>query len=178
MPGSGKGTQGKLLAQAFPGKYAYFEAGSVLRLFEQSNENAFSDYMKETIDKGLLVDDNFIIALFDAFLVTLHPGQAMIIDGFPRKLFQMYSFRDRIYKHKRDVVGLNFAVSQEETLKRLTLRARQDDTQAAIQERIDAYNEETLPVIKHFEQVGRLITIDANQSIEAIHADVLKRLTA
>jgi adenylate kinase family enzyme len=42
--------------------------------------------------------------------------------------------------------------------------------------RLNLFEKETLPVIKYFEQIGKLITIDADQSVDMVYKDFLKQL--
>jgi adenylate kinase len=78
---------------------------------------------------------------------------------------------------KRDFVIIHLQLSKEIALERMMKRAqiewRTDDTPEVIEQRIDIFIHETINVIKHFEALGKVITIDANGSVEEIQA-VLK----
>ena len=60
-----------------------------------------------------------------------------------------------------------------------TLIRRPDDASAAsILTRIDLYNEQTRPLIEHYHRKGLLRRIDANQSIDAVSADLRSAIDA
>lgn len=57
-----------------------------------------------------------------------------------------------------------------------TLERRGDDTTSALDTRLTQYRELTLPVCDYYAASNRLIRIDASQSREAIHADILEAI--
>ncbi len=83
-------------------------------------------------------------------------------------------------KYQRDFIWVHFYLSKEKAIERLLQRAkeqnRKDDTEESIIKRLDNFEKETLPVIKYFEQIGKLITIDADQEIEHVYNDFLTKL--
>ena len=54
------------------------------------------------------------------------------------------------------------------------LITRSDDTSVAINARLDFYEERIVPVVKYYEDENKLIKINGEQSIEAIHKDILE----
>jgi adenylate kinase family enzyme len=60
--------------------------------------------------------------------------------------------------------------------KRAATEARKDDTPEAMERRIAVFENETLPVIKHFESLGKVITVNADDTIENIQADLRTKL--
>jgi adenylate kinase family enzyme len=81
---------------------------------------------------------------------------------------------------KRDFVIIHLALSKEQALdrmiKRATIEWRKDDTPEAMEQRIDIFIHQTLRVIKHFEKLWKVITIDANGSIESIQEQLKYQL--
>ena len=65
-----KWTQASLILDKFADEYSYFEAGNILRALK-STDNALWNYMKKTIDKWNLVDDGIIVALLEAYFLTI-----------------------------------------------------------------------------------------------------------
>jgi adenylate kinase family enzyme len=41
---------------------------------------------------------------------------------------------------------------------------------------LDIFEKETLPVIKYFEQIGKLIVVDADQPIDVVYKKFLEQL--
>jgi adenylate kinase len=175
--GSGKGTQARMLEEHFIGQYRYFESGAIMRALE-SNDNAIGSYVKAGMDQGKLIDDSLVVALFDAFYVTLQPTQAMIVDGFPRNVPQMHSFLDRMYRYKRSIMGLWIDVPKEIAIERAMQRGRPDDTRESVEKRINTYYEQTMPTIDYLSHFGQLIKIDGTQTPDAVFKDIMKELRA
>jgi adenylate kinase len=173
--GSGKGTQAKMLVEHFLGQYRYFESGAILRALE-SNDNAIGSYVKVLMDQGKLLHDALVVALFDAFYVTMKDSQRMIVDGFPRDIPQMHSFLDRMYRYNRQIIGIWIDVPKEVAVERAMQRGRPDDTQASVENRINTYYEQTMPIIDYIQHFGKLVKIDGTQPVEKVFADVLQAL--
>lgn len=175
---SGKGTQADLLMKALK-SYQYFEPGNILRALK-SNDNVLGEHIKSSMDQGKMVDDAIVFGLFDIYQHLLKSDQNMLIDWFIRTLPQMHYFLYQEYFHKRGLVGIHFALSKEKAIERIMNRAatewRVDDTKDAIERRLNIYEKETTPVIEYLDKVGKIIHIDADQSVEKIFEDTLAAL--
>ena len=53
---------------------------------------------------------------------------------------------------------------------------RDDDREEVIRERLDAYERQTKPVAEYYLQLGRLVTIDGDQPVDKVTADILKEI--
>ncbi len=178
IQGSGKGTQADLLMKELK-NFQYFEPGNILRALK-SNDNVLGNHIKTAMDQGKMVDDGIIFGLFDIYEHLLKPGQNMLIDWFMRSLPQMYYFLHEEYSHKRGFVWIHFNLSKEKAIERIMGRAakewRVDDTKEAIERRLGIYEKETKPVIDHLDKMGKMIHIDADQSVEKIFDDTIAAL--
>lgn len=178
IQGSWKGTQADLLMKKLQG-YEYFEPGQILRALK-SNDNVLGEHIRECMDQGKMVDDAIIFGLFDVYQHLLKPGQHMLIDGFLRTLDQLYYFFNQQYKHKRDFVGIHYVLDKEDAIKRIVARAkiehRTDDTEKSVRTRLDIYEKETKPVIEYLDSLGKIVHINADQSIEDIYKETLATL--
>ena len=178
MQGCGKGTQADMLLKKFK-NYQYFEPGNILRALE-SNDNVIGHHIRASIDQGKMVDNEIVFELFDIFGHLLKKGEAMLVDGFLRTVSQMYYFLNTEYRQRRDFVGIYYKVSKKTALKRLLGRAklegRKDDNAKSMSQRIAIYEKETLPVIKYFESIGKLIVVDAEGIKEKAYKETLKKL--
>ncbi|MDD3263130.1 MAG: nucleoside monophosphate kinase [Candidatus Absconditabacteria bacterium] len=178
IQGSGKGTQADLLMKKLEG-YLYFEPGQIFRALK-SNDNILGEHIRDRMDKGQMVDDAITFGVFDVYQHLLKPGNYMLIDGFLRTLEQMYYFLTQEHKHKRDFVGIHYNLDKEEAIKRLYNRAklegRKDDTEKSISTRLDIYEKETKPVIEYLDGLGKIIHINAHQSIEDIYKETVESL--
>jgi adenylate kinase family enzyme len=103
-----------------------------------------------------------------------------MVDGFPRSMFQAEFMTKKMEEYTRDFIVIHFELSKEKAIERMKKRAetegRTDDTLEAMNTRIDAFMNETLPMIKYFESLGKVITINADDTIEHIQADLRKKL--
>jgi adenylate kinase len=53
---------------------------------------------------------------------------------------------------------------------------REDDRDEVIRERLDTYEHQTKPVAEYYMALGRLVTVDGDQSPEAVSASILKEI--
>ncbi len=173
--GSGKWTQAKKLVDHFIGQYRYFESGAILRALE-SNDNAIGSYVKVLMEQWKMLHDSLVVALFDAFYVTLRKDQRMIVDGFPRDIPQMHSFLDRMYRNNHEIIGIWIDVPKDVAVERAMQRGRPDDTKESVETRINTYYEQTMPIIDYIEHFGKLVKIDGTKSVEEVFQDILKSL--
>ena len=167
----GKGTQAKVLLKDLP-NHRYFEMGQTLRAL-MLNENMIGNYIKDVVNSGKMIDDFITHDLFHTSLKIAETNKKnLIIDGFPRLATQAKFFSKKMQEMNRDFIVIHLELSKEQALKRMmkrvTIEGRKDDTPEAMQQRIDIFMHETLSVIKHFEEMGKVITIDANGSIDEI----------
>lgn len=89
-PGSGKGTQGRLLSQHF--QIPYLASGDLLRrAIEQ--KSALGRQVQSYVERGLYVPDHLMVPAVMAELETLYRqnGRGVILDGFPRTREQAVS---------------------------------------------------------------------------------------
>lgn len=178
IQGSGKGTQADLLMKTLT-NYQYFEPGNILRALK-SNDNVLWNHIKTSMLQGKMVDDGVIFGLFDIYEHFLKHGQNMLIDWFMRSQPQMYYFLTQEYVNKRGFVWIHYNLSKEKAIERIMSRAakewREDDTKEAIERRLAIYEKETKPVIDHLDKMGKMIHIDADQSVEKIFDDTIAAL--
>jgi adenylate kinase family enzyme len=103
-----------------------------------------------------------------------------MVDGFPRAMEQAEFMKKKMEEYGRDYIIIHFELSKEKAIERMKKRAeiesRSDDTIEAMQTRIEAFMNETLPVIKHFEGLGKVITINADDTIENVEKELEKKL--
>ncbi|MGI9214370.1 MAG: adenylate kinase family protein, partial [Gammaproteobacteria bacterium] len=84
-PGSGKGTQAELLSKQF--LMRHLSTGELLRQAILNSTN-LGIQAKAAIEAGQLVSDDIIINLVKDEIVKLKETKGLILDGFPRNLFQ------------------------------------------------------------------------------------------
>lgn len=175
----GKWTQANIFLQNNP-NYKYFEAGNIFRALS-SNKNIFSNYVSSRIQAWLLVEDKLVFWLFDCGTDLLSEWEYMLLDGFPRNIDQKNYFTKQWTNKWRDFVCVNFDLSREKAIERIKKRAieqwRMDDAnEETINKRLETFYSETMPVIQAFESEWKVITIDADRTIEEIYNDMHSKL--
>lgn len=179
VQGSGKGTQGKMLLKDYPDAI-YMEMGQLCRAF-MSNDNGIWNYIRHLVENGLMVD-NFIThdLLHTTIQIAQKEGKGIMMDGFPRLMEQAEFMIKKMAEYGRDYTIVHFQLSKEKALermkKRASIEARKDDTPEAMERRISIFENETLPVIEYFASLGKLVTINADDTIENIQAALRKNL--
>lgn len=152
-PGSGKGTQGKILGQ-IPGFY-HLSCGEVFRTIDTSSDlgKTFLHYSS----KGLLVPDDVTVKMWQhnmharTVLSDYKPNvDLLVLDGIPRNVHQAKLLQKHI-----DVLCIIHLVckDKEQMIKRLRRRAlkenRVDDAKEdVIRKRWEVYERETYPVLE------------------------------
>jgi adenylate kinase family enzyme len=105
----------------------------------------------------------------------------MLTDGFPRTMPQLHFFLAEECKNKRDFVWVYYDISRETAIERILNRAKEqnradDMDMNTINRRLDTFEKETLPVIKYFESIWKLITVKADVSVDEIYQDMIKQV--
>ena len=146
-----------------------------------SNDNLIGKYIKDVVNHGRMIDNFITHDLIDTSLqIAQNNNKYIIIDGFPRVQEQAEFFSQKMQQMGRDFMVIHLElpkeIALERMMKRATLEWRGDDTPEVMQQRIAIFTHETLNVIKHFEELGKVITINANDSIEHIQAALHSKL--
>jgi len=169
-PGSGKGTQGKVLAASLG--IPQVSTGDLLRAAVKAG-TALGTQAKGYIDQGLLVPDEIIVGLIREILDSEGGRNGVLMDGFPRTVAQAEAV-DRILEGKQarvDHVAL-LVVDEQELVQRLLARAakegRSDDNLASIQQRLRVFHQQTEPLIAYYERQGVVRRVQGSGDIDAI----------
>src|SRR6185436_11013836 len=151
-PGSGKGTQGKILG-AIPG-FFHTACGDIFRSLDLQSEMGRIAW--EYSSRGELVPDEFTVKLWKQYIKGVemvnrfHPEtEILVLDGIPRNVKQAKLLDDTI-----DVVGVIHLrcadmTKMVERLRRRALRENRfdDASDEVIRRRLEVYERETRPVL-------------------------------
>jgi len=123
-PGSGKGTQAKLLAQKFG--YVHLSTGDLLRALAEKNNIAEDEKnaLKE-MQAGKLVPDWLVYRLsFNEIKNIIDQNKGVVLDGAIRNLEQAQKFHEFFVENnlEKEVQVIEVKLSDEETINRLTKR--------------------------------------------------------
>jgi len=189
-PGSGKGTQAKLLMQCLG--IPQISTGDMLREHIQAGD-PLGQEISGVMQTGALVADEQVNALVEERLARPDCARGFILDGYPRTRQQADKLVRWLGSKGIDELVIHLLVDYNSLITRLTGRRqcpkcgtlynlvskppkidevcdldgtklviRADDSAAVIQERLDAYERQTRPLIEFFrQQRRRLLEIDA-----------------
>ena len=176
-PGSGKGTQAKLLAKEL--NISHLSTGDILRE-KLSDGDSLSIKLKEIMASGNLVSDEILNQIIANKLMSEECGNGFILDGYPRTISQS-DFLLTFFKSNSLILNvifnfkIDFKLVQERIILRSKQEQREDDNIDVIKTRLDKYIEETYPVsqffLKNFSQ--NFFTIDASQEVYKIQKELM-----
>jgi len=176
-PGSGKGTQAKMLGLVVGARV--YSSGARLREMAASG-SYFGNRTKVVMERGDLMPVWVSQYLFEEALIKLEPADAIIFEGSCRILEEAMRFHEAAVWLGRPYIAVYIDapedVLRERLLKRAGVEGRADDNAAALQERFDKFTELTSKSLEYFKNEGTLVTINGNQSVDEVHAAVLKAL--
>ncbi len=185
--GAGKGTQCVRLSRHFV--VPHISTGDMLRTAVREGTE-LGAMAKQVMDAGGLVGDEIMIGLVEERLSALDAStRGYILDGFPRTIDQADAL-DRIAGDRPIDVVLDLNVPREIVLERISARRvcrdcgtnytavgvvpspwicdvcggdvtqRGDDTPESVNRRLDLYEEQTFPLIKHYNDQRRLVVVN------------------
>ena len=169
IAGSGKGTQGKMLADTRG--FHLVSMGEVLRMYVTGKQ-------REKMLAGGLLDDQEIIKIVDGVLSSLDDDEEVLMDGFPRTVAQADWLIGQVKAGRFDLkAAFHLVASREAVKQRLVKRARIDDVEAAIEERFNEYERSTAPVLDWLSKHGvKVVDINAERTPEEVNSDIVKYL--
>lgn len=203
-PGSGKGTQAKLLEKTLG--IPQLSTGDMLRAAIGAGD-ALGKKAKSFMDKGRLVPDDLMIDLIRSRIDQSDCGEGFLLDGFPRTVAQAKALDQMLGDVNKPINQVvSFAVDEDEIVKRLSGRItcsscgasfhetdrptkatgicdscgsdklikRDDDRPEVVRARLETFKAETKPVEAYYEKRGLLKKVDATGST----ADVGDRILA
>ena len=172
-PGSGKGTQAKLLEEKF--QLLQISTGDLFR-YELGNNTDLGQEARSYMDKGQLVPDEVTVKMLQSKLEKHPEARGYIFDGFPRTIPQSEAL-DALLEKRGEYVDQLIAldVPDDEIVVRLLERGktsgRSDDAnEEVIRNRIKVYDSETAPVFAYYEEHNKSIKIPGIGTIEEINA--------
>ena len=198
VPGSGKGTQAKLMAEKY--RVPQISSGDLLRQ-AVTEKTELGKRVESIIASGELVSDGIVIDAVTERLRSNESKRGFVLDGFPRTIPQAQQLDTRLGWMNRPLqlvlyFSLSPAVVKKRTLGRLecaecgasynryfsppakrgicdhcgskALAQRPDDNQRAVRARLDAYEQDTAPLITYFKAQHKLRTVEGEGEIQDI----------
>lgn len=202
-PGSGKGTQAKLLVEKY--KLPQISTGDMLRE-AVAEGTTLGRQAKASMDAGQLVSDDIVLSIIKERVTRPDARKGFILDGFPRNLQQAEAMDQLLTALGRPLnLALLVAVDVDALIQRLVgrrtclscgqmynvfyapphiegrcdacggrLRHRGDDNEETIGNRLRVFETHTLPVIEYYKEQGMLRTVQGVGEISDIFKAVTK----
>ncbi len=179
-PGSGKGTQAKLLSSKL--NIIHLSTGDILRE-KLKDDDDVSRKLNDIMSSGNLVSDELLNKIITQKLNSKDCVSGFILDGYPRTTNQsnfFLSFLNQKNLHLDFIFDFKIDVNlvQERILFRSQQEKRSDDNLTTIKTRIDKYMKETFPVSEYFRHKfeNNYFELDASEEISKIQKELIKIL--
>ena len=197
-PGSGKGTQAKMMAEAY--RVPQISTGDILRK-AVADKTEVGKKVAAMMDAGELVSDRIVIDAVTDQLRAPDSRRGFVLDGFPRTIPQAQELDTRLGWMGRPVqLVLHFLVDNKVLIKRVVNRmscancgaiynkqssppkkkgvcdqcgskklvSRTDDSEKTMRSRLEAYDRDTAPLISYYRAQHKLRSIPASSSMAHI----------
>jgi len=178
--GSGKGTQGVRVAEAFG--IPVVSTGDIFRANIKGG-TALGAQVSEITARGDLVPDELTSEIVRDRLSQEDAADGFLLDGYPRNAVQVGHLDEFLGGRDEalDAVIL-LDVPREESIERLRVRSseqgRADDTAEGIAHRLDIYENETAPILDVYGERGIVDRIDGVGSLDEITERIFAALAA
>jgi adenylate kinase len=205
-PGSGKGTQSKILEKNF--NITQISTGDILRK-SIKNKTDLGNKAKFFIDQGKLVPDDLMIELIKELFSQKDFTDNWLMDGFPRTINQAIAFDKLLEELNKNIdVAIEVNVDKKILVKRITGRRickncqapyhiefkkpkvdnicdycgnndiyqRDDDKEEVVLNRLKVYEEQTSPLIDYYKNKNIYFKVDGTKNINEITSDIINIL--
>jgi len=202
-PGSGKGTQGKLLQERY--KIPQISTGDLLRAAVAAG-TPLGRQAKAAMDAGQLVSDEVVLGMIRERLAARDTHNGFILDGFPRNISQAQAIDQLLTEIGKPLeLTLLIEIDLDALMQRLTgrrtcascgwacniytspprvdgicdacggnLHHRADDNEETIGNRLRVYESQTAPLIDYYRGQNKLRSVQGVGDVKHIFAAVTK----
>lgn len=206
-PGSGKGTQAKVLAERF--QVPHISTGDIFRK-NLSEGTELGQLARHYMDQGLLVPDDVTEAMVKDRLGQADAQPGFILDGFPRNVAQGEHFQEMLREAGRSLTAVvHLLVRRDVLVVRLTGRRvcptcgatyhlefnppkvaghctvcsaelvqRPDDSLETVIKRLEVYDNETAPLVAFYQEQGLVLDFDGEMAVGALTDAIASRVSA
>ena len=200
-PGSGKGTQAKVLAAKFGAPH--LSTGDMLRE-HVAKGTPLGLKAKPIMERGELVPDSLVLRMVAERIERPDCSHGFVFDGFPRTVAQAQYLGELLRQHGfSNPFVIHMVISNMMLIRRLTGRRtcsiggeiynifdrppkvegicdndggeliqRPDDREEVIRARLRAYDKQTAPLVSYYRRLGFLVEIDASKSVPEVEQEI------
>ena len=202
-PGAGKGTQAELLTEKL--SIPAISTGNMLRE-AMANGSELGKQVKEIMESGALVPDDIILGIVAERVAEPDCANGFILDGVPRTLAQAEGLQEKGVRidHVVSIEIEDSIIEGRMTGRRVCpkcgasyhvvanppktegicdhcqaeLAIRKDDAPETVRHRLEVYHAQTEVLKDFYKNLGKLVLIEGNQSIEGANRDILEAIGA
>ncbi len=199
--GSGKGTQGKKLAELLD--LEIVEMGDILRNLADDSSDA-SKKIRKLLSEGVLLPSDLVNEILGNYLDKLGKRDNLLFDAYPRQAEQWKFLKQWLEENETRIdAAINLELDDEKCIQRLEHRVmskttgeifnnrtnpppanwdrddlvmREDDKPESVKRRLELYRSVTIPLIELYRKENLLMTVDASGTIEEVYALILSGL--
>ncbi|KAI1264080.1 adenylate kinase-domain-containing protein [Xylariaceae sp. FL1019] len=172
-PGSGKGTQCKLLAQAF--NLNHISIGDIMRQEMNRAGSEYASIIEQNMRAGTVAPKEVTIPVLKSHMLeALQQGTDLfVLDGFPRSLEQALFFEEVVAPIELVIV---LECPDATLVDRLLPRERFDDNLENIRKRLRTFHETTSKVVDLYRGRGKVKAVNAADAVETVHQQLVEVL--
>jgi adenylate kinase len=171
-PGSGKGTQARLLGER--AGVPAISTGDMLREAVRLG-TPLGLRARGIMEAGELVGDDVVVGLIRERIAAPDAREGFLLDGFPRTIEQARALDRLLEGNGQPLDGvINLLVPEKTLTERMLGRGegRSDDRPQTVAERLRVYREKTAPLVEHYRKLGLLSDVDGSGEIREIAARI------
>lgn len=200
-PGSGKGTQAKVLAGKFG--IPHLSTGDMLRE-NIAKGTALGEKAKPIMARGELVPDSLVLRMVAERIEQPDCSHGFVFDGFPRTVAQAKYLGEMLKRQGfKPPFVIHLVIGHTLLIRRLTGRRtckaggeiyniydrppkvegicdndggelvqRPDDREEVIRQRLLAYEKLTSPLVQYYRRLGFLHEVDASKSVPEVEQEI------
>jgi adenylate kinase len=202
-PGSGKGTQAKLLSEKL--RIPHISTGDILREAIKDKTD-LGKGAQSFLERGELVPDQIMLGIVKQRLKEADCQNGFLLDGFPRTIAQAKDLDRTLKEIGQDIdlvveLKVSDKLAVERLLNRLTcvgcdtnfnldsnppkvkercdfcggrLEHRTDDTEEIIKRRLKLYHQQIDPIKDYYKEQGKLVIVKGEDKVEKTLSQILK----
>lgn len=204
-PGSGKGTQAKLLAEKYG--LVHVAPGDIFRA-EIKAKSELGLLVEGILASGALVDDATTVRIIEKRLRSPEAAAGFVLDGFPRNLAQAEALERMLSSMEESLdLVLNLVVAEELIVERARTRrvcsqcgkpyslavqppkvagkcdvcggeltTRKDDAEETVRERLQVYHKATKPLEDYYGGKGLVAVVDGEGEVAEVNGRIVAEL--
>ncbi|XP_033731673.1 uncharacterized protein LOC117321300 isoform X2 [Pecten maximus] len=173
-PGSGKGTQAKMITDRYPGT-VHISMGDIIRseISQKGSADQKWGMISSLVQQGEMAPEEVTVDLLKSHLAKHKDASAIFLEGFPRE-------KEQVEEFNKYIGGMNFVLlidceeyyMQKRLVDRGKEKERIDDNLNAISSRISFFRNNTLPVLKHYDDDGKLVVLYGDRDVQEVFFDI------